>query len=140
MNNLIYLTRRVTFSSSHRLYSSKLTEEENWNIFDKCSYENGHGHNYELYITLKGSADPITGMLMNVSELKQIVQKHVLDEFDHRHLNKDLSEFKTLQPTVENIIVVIWNRLKPHCKNMLYELKLTETENIYSVYRGEQEN
>ena len=74
---------------------------------------------------------------MNVSELKKIVEKHVLQEFDHRHLNKDIKEFKDLQPTVENIIVVIWNKLKPHCKNLLYELKLTETENIYSTYKGE---
>ena len=137
MNKTIYLTRKVTFSSSHRLYSDQLSEEENWKIFDKCSYENGHGHNYELFITLKGIPDPITGMLMNVSELKKIVEKHVLQEFDHRHLNKDIKEFKDLQPTVENIIVVIWNKLKPHCKNLLYELKLTETENIYSTYKGE---
>lgn len=137
MKNLIYLTRRVTFSSSHRLYSNQLTEKENWEVFDKCSYENGHGHNYQLFITLKGYADPITGMLMNVSELKEIVQQHVLDEFDHRHLNKDIEEFKSLQPTVENIIVVIWKKLKPHCKNLLYELKLTETENIYTTYKGE---
>ena len=135
MNKPVYLTRRVVFSSSHRLYANSLSEEENFNIFHKCSYENGHGHNYVLTVTLKGVPDPITGMLINLVELKEIIQKYVLDDFDHRHLNKDVEEFKKLNPTVEIMAIVIWERLSPHISN-LYEVHLKETENNFAYYKG----
>ncbi len=130
------LTRRIVFSASHRLYNPDLSDEENWDIFDKCSHKNGHGHNYVLYVTLKGIPDASTGMIMNVSELKTMVETHVLQDFDHHHLNYDVKEFKTLLPSVENISIVIWNRLSPILKDLLYEIKVVETENIFAVYRG----
>ena len=132
----VLLTRRVTFSASHRLYNPDLTDQENWDIFDKCSYKNGHGHNYVVYVTLKGKPDVKTGMVMNVSILKELLETTVLSDFDHRHLNLDVDEFKTLLPSVENIAIVIWNRLLPHLDTLLYEVKVVETENIYAVYRG----
>ncbi|RAP27606.1 6-pyruvoyl tetrahydrobiopterin synthase [Candidatus Marinamargulisbacteria bacterium SCGC AG-343-D04] len=132
----VFLTRRIVFSASHRLYNPELSDEMNWKIFEKCSYENGHGHNYVLYVTLKGVPDIKTGMIMNVSILKKMIEEHVLNDFDHRHLNHDVEEFKTLLSSVENISIVIWNRLKPLLKDLLFEVKVVETENIFAVYRG----
>lgn len=135
-DGLVYITRRIVFAASHRLYNKALSEQENWDLFNKCSYKNGHGHNYTLFVTLKGKPDPKTGMLMNVSILKKIIEEHVLEDFDHRHLNDDVDEFKELISSVENISIVVWNRLKPLLNDLLYEVKVEETENIFAVYRG----
>lgn len=136
MTKYVYLTRRVVFSSSHRLYSPSLSKEENFKIFHKCAYDNGHGHNYELIVTLKGIPDPITGMVINLVDVKDIIQKFVLDDFDHRYLNKDVPEFSTLNPTVENMAIVIWERLYPSLSDSLFEVYLKETENNFAYYKG----
>lgn len=137
-NGDIYLTRRICFCASHRLYNPQLSEQENWHIFDKCSYKNGHGHNYELFVTLKGKVDPNTGMIINVNDLQKIVEDLVINDMDHRHLNLDIPEFKTLLPSIENLVVVIWNRLSKHSdiNPYLYEVKIKETENNSAYYRG----
>jgi len=137
-NEEVFLTRRLSFCSAHRLYNDKLSEEENWKIFDKCSHKNGHGHNYELYVTLKGKVDPDTGMIMNVNEICDIVEELVIDDMDHRHLNFDVEEFQTLLPSIENLVIVIWRRLKKNDKlgPLLYEIKVQETENNIAFYRG----
>jgi len=137
VTNYVYITRRVVFSASHRLYSRHLSEQENWDIFDKCSRAKGHGHNFELFVTLKGIPDPVTGMVMNLSTLKTILQEHILDPMDHRFLNDDIAEFKDLLPSIENLVIVVWNRLKPHLGELLYEVKIIETENNFAFYRGE---
>ena len=129
----VYLTRRLRFSASHSLNNPTLSKEENMNLFGNCS--NNHGHNFELFITLKGAPDPKTGMIINVREIKKIAEKEVIDEFDHNNLNT-IQEFKTILPTTENICIVIWNRLEKHFKDKLYEIKVRETENIEAVYRG----
>ena len=129
----VYLTRRLRFSASHSLNNPTLSKEENMDLFGNCN--NNHGHNFELFITLKGEPDPKTGMIINVREIKKIAEKEVIDEFDHNNLNT-IQEFKTILPTTENICIVIWNRLEKHFKGKLYEIKVRETENIEAVYKG----
>ena len=133
----VFLTRRLTFCAAHKLYSKELSPEENLRIFDKCSYGHGHGHNYELFVTLKGNPDPLTGMVMNTSDLTSIVKKHVLDPMDHRYLNYDIPEFEDVQSTMENLVIVIWDRLFPDLGELLFEIKIQETENNVAYYRGE---
>ena len=133
----VFLQRRVTFCSSHRLHNEALSEAENKQIFDKCNYINGHGHNYVLYVTLKGAPDPVTGMVINIVDLKKMIDLAVFDKVDHKHLNLDVPEFKTVNPTVENMTIVFWDWLQevlPH--GLLYEVKLYETENNSAIYRG----
>jgi 6-pyruvoyltetrahydropterin/6-carboxytetrahydropterin synthase len=136
VSECVYITRRVVFAASHRLYSPQLSEEDNWTVFDKCSREKGHGHNFELFVTLKGVPDPITGLVMNLSHLKTILEDHILDPMDHRFLNDDIPEFKTLLPSIENLVIVVWNRLVPHIGDLLHEVKIIETENNFAFYRG----
>lgn len=136
---VLYLTRRATFSASHRLHSPELSEEENRRIFGRCNHPNGHGHNYVLEVTVRGEIDPCTGMVMNLSDLKRIIQERILDVVDHKHLNLDLPVFQKLVPTTENLAVVCWHLLEPALprQNLLYEIKLHETENNVAIYRGE---
>ena len=135
---IVYLTRRATFSASHRLHSDDISEAENKKIFGKCNNPNGHGHNYSLKVTIRGEIDPKTGMMMNISELKKIMNETVTDEMDHKHLNIDVPAFAHVNPTAENMVVVIWNLLKPRLpKGSLYEVQVQETENNSSTYRGE---
>lgn len=130
------LTRRETFSASHRLYSAALSDSENKALFGKCYHPNGHGHNYVLEVSVKGAIDK-NGLVMNLADLKKIIEEHVLSKVDHKHFNLDVPEFKTLNPTAENIAYVIWGWLKPTLGALLYEVKLHETENNVAVYRGE---
>ncbi len=131
------LSRRETFSASHRLHSAQLSDEENRALFGKCNHANGHGHNYTLEVLVKGEIAQKTGLVMNLNDLKALIHQHVLDKVDHRHLNLDVAEFKTLNPTTENLVVVIWNWLAPHLDGLLYEIRLHETENNIAIYRGE---
>lgn len=129
----IYLTRRLCFSAAHKLYDETKSLEENKKVFGNCS--NLHGHNFELFITLKGTPDKNSGMIINARDIKRIAHKYVIDEFDHATLN-DIKDFKKVLPTTENICIVIWNRLEPIFKEKLYEIKVKETENIECCYRG----
>lgn len=134
----VYLTRRATFCASHRLHSEQLSDEENQKLFGKCNRPNGHGHNYELEVTIRRVVDPKTGIIMNLDDLKQAIEDSILSKVDHRHLNLDVAEFKDVNPTAENMVVVFWKLLQealPH--GLLYEVKLRETENNTAVYRGE---
>ena len=135
---IVYLTRRATFSASHRLHSDGLSAAENLKVFGKCNSPNGHGHNYSLKVTIRGEIDPKTGMMMNISELKKIMNEAVTDEMDHKHLNLDVPAFAQVNPTAENMVVVIWNILKTRLPpGALFEVEVQETENNYSAYRGE---
>ena len=135
---MIYLTRKVMFSSSHQLINPTLSQEENSRIFGKCANPGGHGHNYELEITLRGDLDPKSGMLMNIKELKAIVQREVIERVDHRHLNTDCELLDEVIPTSENLLVKIWEVLQDKFpRGKLHELKLHETDNNTFVYRGE---
>jgi 6-pyruvoyltetrahydropterin/6-carboxytetrahydropterin synthase len=134
-DNMVTLTRKYHFSSAHRLHSEQLSEEENRRLFGKCNNVHGHGHNYYLEVTVAGEPDPVTGMIVNLSELDQHVEQEVLQKFDHKHLNLDTEEFKHLNPTSENLVIVIWNLLKDKVPN-LYKIGLWETQKNYFEYYG----
>jgi 6-pyruvoyltetrahydropterin/6-carboxytetrahydropterin synthase len=134
----IYLTRRATFSASHRLHSEALSEKGNQDFFGKCNRPNGHGHNYVLEVTVAGPIDQKTGVLINLVELKDIIQSEILDHVDHMHLNKDVAMFRGVNPTAENMAVVFFRVLaKALPAGILCEVRLHETENNVAVYRGE---
>jgi len=135
---MIYLTRRASFSASHRLWSKQLTEAENYAIYEKCANPNGHGHNYVLEVTVRGTPDAQTGMVLNLTELKDALNEQVVKWVDHKHLNYDVPWLEGSIPTTEVLVVKFWERLlSAFPKGMLYEVKLYETENNVASYRGE---
>lgn len=135
---MIYLTRRASFSASHRLWSKQLTEAENYAIYEKCANPNGHGHNYVLEVTVRGTPDAQTGMVLNLTELKDAMNEEVVKWVDHKHLNYDVPWLEGSIPTTEVLVVKFWERLlSAFPKDMLYEVKLYETENNVASYRGE---
>ena len=108
----ITVCRKAHFNSARKLANNSWSKEKNFDVFGKCSYENYHGHNYELIVKLTGDIDPETGMLMDLSILKKIIKKEVEDVLDHKNLNLDIPYFKDLIPSTENLAIFIWNRLK----------------------------
>ncbi len=136
---MIYITRKMEFSASHRLYNPNFSDEKNQTIYGKCNNLNGHGHNYLLEVTLRGSIEPDTGMVMDLKSLKTLLEDVIIDQVDHKHLNHDVDFLRGVIPTAENIVASFWNLLQPHlpanCE--LYEMKLWESENNMAMYRGE---
>jgi 6-pyruvoyltetrahydropterin/6-carboxytetrahydropterin synthase len=133
----VTVSRKAHFNAAHRLFNPSWSFEKNEEVFGKCNNPNFHGHNYELIVSVKGTIDPETGYVVDMKVLKQIIKEHVEDVFDHKNLNLDTEEFKELNPTAENIAVVIWNKLRPHIKSDL-ELKvnLYETERNFVEFEG----
>jgi len=132
------LSRRVQFAASHRMHNPNWSAKKNVDTYGKCNHANGHGHNYELEVVLKGEIDSETGMVFNLTDLKKIIESQIMSAMDHKNLNLDIPEFKTLIPTAENIAVVIWDRLaKKLPAGLLNEVRLRETENNLVSYRGE---
>lgn len=133
------LTRVYEFAASHRLYSPQLSEEENWELFGKCCYPHGHGHNYVLEVTVSGPIDPCTGRVMDSDVLDAIVNQEVVDRYDHRHFNYDIPEFEGLIPSSEVITKMIWDRLHAHipAPARLHRIVLRETARNIFEYRGE---
>jgi 6-pyruvoyltetrahydropterin/6-carboxytetrahydropterin synthase len=135
---MVYLTRRASFSASHRLWSKQLTEAENYAVYEKCANPNGHGHNYMLEVTVRGTPDPQTGMVLNLTQLKDTMHEQVVDWVDHKHLNYDVPWLEGSIPTTEVLVVKFWDRLAEMLpRGLLYEVKLYETENNIASYRGE---
>ena len=132
----VTLTRRYSFSASHRLHSSKMTEAENERLYGKCNNPYGHGHNYEVEVTLAGPIDPATGMIANLAELDAFVQKQVLADFDHRYLNEEIPVFKKTVPTTENLCIEIYNRLKAFPGARLERVRIEETSKNSFEYSG----
>jgi 6-pyruvoyltetrahydropterin/6-carboxytetrahydropterin synthase len=130
--------RKERFNAAHRLFNPKWDEQKNFEVFGKCSYPNYHGHNYDLIVEVKGEIDPETGYVIDMKVLSAIIKAEVTERYDHRNLNLDLEEFKNLNPTAENIAVVIWNRLKSKL-DARYELsiRLYETERNFVEYNGQ---
>ena len=127
------LGRRYHFSASHRLYSAHLSEEENCRIFGKCNNPYGHGHNYTLEVTVAGEPDPVTGMVLDLKELKEILEREVMQRMDHRHLNHVVPELAGQIPTCENIARVIWGLLEPKIKQgILQRVRLYESPDLYA--------
>jgi 6-pyruvoyltetrahydropterin/6-carboxytetrahydropterin synthase len=136
---LVYLTRRMHFSASHRLHSDLLSEQENQNIYGLCNNPLGHGHNYELDVTIKGEPDPVTGMVIDLKDLKSIVQVEIIDKVDHKHLNFDVDFMSGIVPTAENIVIAFWRQLDGQLPNgELHELVLYETPRNSASYKGEE--
>ena len=136
---MVYLTRRTTFSAAHRLWSEHLSEAENYAVYDKCANFNGHGHNYVLEVTVHGEPDERTGMIINLVDLKEAVERAVIHDVDHKHLNHDVPWLEGIVPTAEMLVLAFWRRLAAVLPTgLLYEVKLHETENNIAVYRGER--
>lgn len=136
---MVYLTRRTTFSAAHRLWSKHLTEEENYALYDKCAGPHGHGHNYTLEVTVQGEPDERTGMVINLTDLKEATENAVIRWVDHKNLNYDVPWLEGIIPTTELLVMTFWQRLADELPpGLLYEVKLHETENNVAVYRGEK--
>ncbi len=135
MNKKIAVIRREHFNAAHRLYREEWSDEKNRTTFGKCSLPHFHGHNYELEIKVVGDIDPITGFVMDLKKLSDLVNEKVLERFDHKNLNIDTEEFKNLNPTAENIAVVIYDLLRPHIEPA-FELfiRLFETPRNFVEY------
>ena len=129
--------RKAHFNAAHRLFNPNWTDEKNQSVFGKCSNPNYHGHNYELEVGVTGAVDPETGFLINLDHLKMLIKEEVTEVFDHKNLNKELPEFQELNPTVENIAKVIWEKLRETLDDS-YQLtvKLYETPRNFVVYTG----
>lgn len=129
--------RKAHFNAAHRLFRSEWSDEKNLAVFGKCSNPNYHGHNYELEVGVTGGIDPDTGFVIDLSLLKQIIKEEVEQPFDHKNLNIEVPEFKDVNPTVENMAVVIWNKLRNRL-NTEYKIsvKLYETPRNFVVYNG----
>lgn len=134
----VTVSRRAHFNAAHRLFDPLLTDEQNAALFGKCSNPLYHGHNYELIVHVKGEVDPQTGFVMDLKILADLIKQEVEAPMDHRNLNLEVPEFKTLNPTAENIAVVIYNRLRPHL-NPSHHLRVTlfETARNFVEYEGE---
>jgi len=134
---IVSVFRKAHFNAAHRLHNPNLSEQENKSLFGLCNNPNYHGHNYQLEVKVTGKIDPVTGYVIDTKILKDIIKKEVHDRFDHRNLNVDTEEFKNLNPTAENIAVVIWHLIKPHLNPELdLALRLYETENNFVEFNG----
>jgi 6-pyruvoyltetrahydropterin/6-carboxytetrahydropterin synthase len=134
----IELGRRYRFSASHRLHSPEMSEEENRRVYGKCNNAYGHGHNYVLEVSVSGTVDPATGMVANLAELDNFVEKEVIEPFDHKSLNEDVATFRENVPTTENICKEIYQRLKHFPKAKLERVRVEETGNNTFEYAGEE--
>jgi 6-pyruvoyltetrahydropterin/6-carboxytetrahydropterin synthase len=135
---MILLTRKIEFSASHRYHNPDLSEEENRRIFGKCNNPHGHGHNYTLEVTVAGEPNPVTGMVLDLKELKEILEREVMQRMDHRHLNYEVAELAGQIPTCENIAQVIWQLLESKItKGSLYRVRLYESPDLFvDCYRN----
>lgn len=137
---MIYITRRERFSAAHRLFREEWSDEKNREVFGKCSNPNWHGHNYELFVTVKGKVNPETGYLVDLKALSKIIDQHIIQPLDHKNVNLDVSFTKGVMASTENIAISIWNELQPHIKDLdchLHKVKIQETENNFVEYFGE---
>lgn len=129
--------RKEHFNSAHRLNNPKWSDEKNQAIFGKCNNPHFHGHNYELIVVVKGEIDPETGYVFDMKLLSDLIKEHVLNKFDHKNLNLDTDEFRDLNPSAENISVVIWNILREKIdRKFELTIRLYETERNYVEYNG----
>jgi len=135
---MILLTRKAEFSASHYYWNDAWSEEENERVFGKCSNRNGHGHNYTLEVTVAGEIDPISGFVVDLKHLKDVLDREVVRVYDHRHLNLEVPEFKSANPTTENIAIAVWKRLDgriPGAK--LHRVRVYELPDLFADYYGE---
>ncbi len=139
MNPVIEITRRERFNAAHRLFKSDFDDAENLKVFGKCSNPNWHGHNYVLYVTVRGEVNPDTGFVVNLSWLSALIRDRIIEKADHRNLNLEVEFMQGRIPTAENIAISIWDELYLPVKEAgadLYKIQLEETENNYVEYFG----
>jgi 6-pyruvoyltetrahydropterin/6-carboxytetrahydropterin synthase len=135
---MVYVTRKAHFAAAHRLYNPAWSEEENGRVFGKCNNLNGHGHNYNIEVTVAGDPPRDTGMVIDLKQLAEIVDRELIERVDHKHLNLDVDFLKGIIPTAENMAVAFWKILAPKIPNgKLYAIKLYESDNNLVEYRGE---
>lgn len=138
-NSMLYVTKKIEFSASHRLFNPTFDNNMNDEIFDKCNNFFGHGHNYLLEVTVAGEPNPQTGYVIDLKKLKRILVDEIFDKVDHKHLNHDVAFLKGIIPTAENITIVFWNILKEKITDgKLYKIRLYESENSYVEYLGDK--
>ena len=136
---MIYITRKEHFNAAHKLFNPAFSDEKNMEIFGKCANPNWHGHNYYLYVTVKGEVSPETGYTVNLKELSSLIRLHITEKLDHKNLNLDVDFMKDRMPTTENVAIAIWEQLAGHVSKMggtLHCIKLYETDNNYVEYFG----
>jgi len=140
---MIFLTRRATFSASHYYWNEAWPAKKNEQVFGRCANRNGHGHNYTLEVTVTGEPDPVTGFVVDLKWLKDVIEHEVLGVYDHRNLNLEVEEFaaRKLVPTTENIAISAWRRLEEKVASAggarLSRIRVYETPEIFAEYRGE---
>ena len=137
---MVYLTRIEHFNAAHKLYNPNWNKEKNEEVFGKCANENWHGHNFELYVTIKGNPDPDTGFIFDAKKLGALVTEKIIDKLDHHNLNMDVDFMQGKLCSIENLVVGIWNELESQLPATikLHCLKLVETEKIYVEYYGDK--
>jgi 6-pyruvoyltetrahydropterin/6-carboxytetrahydropterin synthase len=136
---MLFITRKEHFNAAHKLYNTQWSEEKNAEVFGKCSNPNWHGHNYDLFVTVKGNINPETGFIVNLKELSTVIRVEICDKLDHKNLNLDVDFLKDVMTSTENVTIAIFNILVPKIKAMgaeLHSIKLYETENNYVEYFG----
>lgn len=136
---MIHITRREHFNAAHRLFNKDWSDEKNLEVFGKCSNPNWHGHNYELFVTVKGDPSSDTGFVMNLKILSQIIKNRILDKVDHKNLNLEVDFMKGIQPTTENVAIAFWNEIESEIVSsgaILHCVKVVETENNFVEYFG----
>ena len=135
---MILLTRKAEFSASHYYWNDAWSEEENRRAFGKCANRNGHGHNYTLEVTVSGEVDPVSGFVVDLKDLKTVLEREVVSVYDHRHLNLEVPEFKSANPTTENIAVAVWKRLDGKIPGArLHRVRVYELPDLFADYYGE---
>lgn len=135
MTDKVAVFRKEHFNAAHRLHNPAWSEEKNISVFGKCNNPNYHGHNYDLVVKLTGVPDPETGYLIDLKKLSELIKKYVLEKFDHKNLNLDTKEFKELNPSAENIAIVIYNILRDKIDTKMdLQIRLYETERNYVEY------
>lgn len=138
----VYITRRETFNAAHKLWREDWTEEKNLEVFGKCSNKNWHGHNFTIWVTVKGEPSPDTGFVINLKDLSKIIKELVVEPLDHKNLNLDVPFLKGMLASTENMVIQIWDQIFEPIKEAggeLVKIKLVETENNYVEYYGGRE-
>lgn len=139
--NMIYVTRKEHFNAAHKVWRAEWSEEKNYEIFGKCANKNWHGHNYDLYVTVKGNPNPDTGFVVDLKILSKIIKSEIIEALDHRNLNLDVPFMAGKMASTEILAIEIWNQLAPHINTLgckLHSIKLYETENNFVEYLGEE--
>jgi 6-pyruvoyltetrahydropterin/6-carboxytetrahydropterin synthase len=139
---MVLLTRKIEFSASHRYHNPAFSPEENRRVFGKCNNAHGHGHNYALEVTVAGEPDAVTGMVLDLKDLKDLLEREIMQRMDHRNLNVEVPELAGKIPTCENIAMVIWNLLEPKIPSgRLHRVRLYESSELFAdCYRANAEN